>query len=192
MSPLRLNGSTSGNVTLDAPAVSGNNTLVLPTGNGTSGQVLTTNGSGALSWGNAGKILQVVSTTYTTQTSTTSTTYVNSGLQLAITPSSSANKVLALSTFIIGNGSSYWNFVTLFRDSTNLAAALNAGQPQLAGAYNISASDYHVTASINYLDSPATTSAVTYSVRLRSGTGSTVRLITDGIPASLILMEVAA
>ena len=47
---LRLNGSTSGYVEIDAPAVAGDNTLVLPTGNGTSGQVLSTNGSGALSW----------------------------------------------------------------------------------------------------------------------------------------------
>ena len=50
MSPLRLNGSTSGFTSLDAPAVAGSNTLVLPTGNGSSGQVLSTNGSGALSW----------------------------------------------------------------------------------------------------------------------------------------------
>ena len=47
---LRLNGSTSGYVEIDAPAVAGSNTLVLPTGNGTSGQVLSTNGSGALSF----------------------------------------------------------------------------------------------------------------------------------------------
>ena len=47
---LRLNGSTSGYTEIDAPAVAGSNTLVLPTGNGTNGQVLTTNGSGALSW----------------------------------------------------------------------------------------------------------------------------------------------
>lgn len=47
---LRLNGSTSGYTEIDAPAVAGSNTLVLPTGNGTSGQVLSTNGSGALSW----------------------------------------------------------------------------------------------------------------------------------------------
>ena len=178
-------------------AINGTGTITGITAGGLPDGVITTDDIAASAitrakMGYAGAILQVVSTTYTTQTGTTSTTYVNSGLELAITPSSSANKVLALSTFIIGNGSSYWNYVTLFRNSTNLAAALNAGQPQLAGAYNISASDYHVTASINYLDSPATTSAVTYSVRLRSGTGSTVRLITDGIPASLILMEVAA
>jgi len=48
---LRLNGSTSGYVEIDAPATAGSNTLTLPTGNGTSGQALQTNGSGALSWG---------------------------------------------------------------------------------------------------------------------------------------------
>jgi len=47
---LRLNGSTSGYVEIDAPATAGSNTLVLPNGNGTSGQYLQTNGSGALSW----------------------------------------------------------------------------------------------------------------------------------------------
>ena len=47
---LRLNGATSGYTEIDAPAVAGSNTLVLPGGNGTAGQVLTTNGSGALSW----------------------------------------------------------------------------------------------------------------------------------------------
>jgi len=47
---LRLNGSTSGYVEIDAPATAGSNTLVLPTGNGTAGQFLQTNGSGALSW----------------------------------------------------------------------------------------------------------------------------------------------
>ena len=47
---LRLNGSTSGYVEIDAPAAAGSNTIVLPDGNGTSGQYLQTNGSGALSW----------------------------------------------------------------------------------------------------------------------------------------------
>ena len=47
---LRLNGSTSGYVEIDAPDEAGSNTLVLPNGNGTNGQVLSTNGSGALSF----------------------------------------------------------------------------------------------------------------------------------------------
>jgi hypothetical protein len=66
---LRLNGSTSGYTEIDAPAVAGNNTLVLPTGNGTSGQVLTTNGSGALSWADrmtaAGPAFSAYATTLT-------------------------------------------------------------------------------------------------------------------------------
>ena len=65
---IRLNGSTSGYVELDAPATAGSNTLVLPTGNGTSGQYLQTDGSGALSW-------QTVATsniTYSTAQATTS------------------------------------------------------------------------------------------------------------------------
>lgn len=67
---LRLNGSTSGYVEIDAPATAGSNTLVLPNGNGTSGQYLQTNGSGALSW-------QTVATsniTYSTAQATTSGT----------------------------------------------------------------------------------------------------------------------
>ena len=47
---LRLNGSTSGYVEIDAPAAAGSNTLVLPNGNGTNGQYLQTDGSGGLSW----------------------------------------------------------------------------------------------------------------------------------------------
>ena len=70
---LRLNGSTSGYVELDAPATAGSNTLVLPDGNGTSGQYLQTDGSGTLSW-------QTVATsniTYSTAQATTSGTAVD-------------------------------------------------------------------------------------------------------------------
>ena len=47
---LRLNGSTSGYVEIDAPATAGSNTLTLPDGGGSSGQYLQTDGSGGLSW----------------------------------------------------------------------------------------------------------------------------------------------
>lgn len=57
---LRLNGSTSGYVEIDAPATAGSNTLVLPTGNGSNGQYLQTNGSGALSWSTSGLPAQVL------------------------------------------------------------------------------------------------------------------------------------
>ena len=47
---VRLNGSTSGYVEIDAPATAGSNTLTLPDGGGSSGQYLQTDGSGGLSW----------------------------------------------------------------------------------------------------------------------------------------------
>jgi hypothetical protein len=65
---IRLNGSTSGYSEIDAPAVAGNNTLVLPTGNGTADQALVTNGSGALSWSDRGRM-----TLATAQNSTSDT-----------------------------------------------------------------------------------------------------------------------
>ena len=51
---LKLNGATSGSVELDVPAAVGSDiNFTLPGADGTSGQVLTTNGSGALSFVNA-------------------------------------------------------------------------------------------------------------------------------------------
>jgi hypothetical protein len=45
-----IDGSTSGTVTISAPAVAGTTTFVLPPNNGTNGFVLSTNGSGVTSW----------------------------------------------------------------------------------------------------------------------------------------------
>ena len=57
---LKLNGSTSGSVALDAPAdtsPSGTDvTLTLPTSAGSSGQYLQTDGAGALSWASAASL----------------------------------------------------------------------------------------------------------------------------------------
>jgi hypothetical protein len=51
---IRMLGSTSGYAGFQAPATAGNNIWTLPTGDGTSGQVLSTDGSGNLSWTTAG------------------------------------------------------------------------------------------------------------------------------------------
>jgi trimeric autotransporter adhesin len=51
---LRLSGSTSGYVGLSPAAAAGSTTYTLPSADGTSGQLLSTNGSGTLSWATAG------------------------------------------------------------------------------------------------------------------------------------------
>lgn len=48
-----LNGSTSGSVSLQAAAAAGSAAYTLPSADGSSGQVLSTNGSGTLSWATA-------------------------------------------------------------------------------------------------------------------------------------------
>jgi hypothetical protein len=53
---LRLNGSSSGYVGLAPAASAGSTTYTLPSADGTSGQVLSTNGSGSLSWTTASGI----------------------------------------------------------------------------------------------------------------------------------------
>ena len=54
MSPVRLNGSTSGYSELSAPAVAGNNTITLPTGAGSANQFLKNGATaGSLAFGTA-------------------------------------------------------------------------------------------------------------------------------------------
>jgi hypothetical protein len=87
-----------------------------------------------------------------------------------MTPTSSSNKVLLMvHTQVQANGT--WIAFSFFRDSTNLAGTSNAC---FASAYNIGGNDGGTeNVSFNYLDSPATTSSITYSFRFRSSDNNT-------------------
>ena len=152
---LRLNGSTSGYTEIDAPAVAGSNTLVLPTGNGSNGQVLTTNGSGVLSFAQGGRILQVLQTTKTDTFSTNSTTYLDvTGLSVSITPSSSSNKIAGSrtrATFMWeGGGESNTPFGAQLLDSPSLASAITY---KVQMRVNNGANTSYVNRSVNDSDS---------------------------------------
>jgi hypothetical protein len=68
---LRLNGSTSGYVEIDAPDEAGSNTLTLPDGNGTANYSLVNDGSGNLSWFNGGPAFSAYLSSQTTISSST-------------------------------------------------------------------------------------------------------------------------
>lgn len=121
---MTFEGSSSGSVTLRAPASGGAATLVLPSTNGTSGQVLSTDGSGNLSWASASSgggsggssITDIDSSTYlmlhfdnsTADSSSFATS--STGTAGSITYSSSTAKFGgSAATF---NGSSYIDFAT--------------------------------------------------------------------------------
>ena len=186
---IRLVGSSSGYTEIDAPAVAGSNTLTLPTGNGTSGQYLQTNGSGVLSWAAAGKILQVVNVAYSTAASSASATYADTGLTATITPSSSSSKVLVV---VHHNGCAKINNtfmgVKLLRGSTDIAKI-----EESAGYTNSAAANRFGSISIEYLDSPATTSATTYKTQFNADSSiATVFLQINSAVSTMTLLEVAA
>jgi len=134
---------------------------------GTSGQFLKFTGSTTLASAadNAGKVLQCLSFTQATGTSTSSQSYGNYGSMLVtITPSATSSKILIIhsapATAYTDNNSNLGQ-VAIFRDSTNITAL---GHNSSYAAY--SATDYHNGASIVFLDSPNSTSALEYRVKI--------------------------
>ena len=204
---IRLNGSTSGYTEIDAPAVAGSNTLVLPTGNGSSGQVLSTNGSGALSWSNR-PILQVVSTTKTDAFSTSSNTFIDvTGLSASITPSSASNKILIVVNLgaVSVTSTIYSAVFRISRGGTAVGIADAASNRVRAGFKVVGINvDHAIPAGFTFLDSPASTSSITYALQIQmqnSGTGCINRSGSDPdtsdayaarTASTITLMEVAA
>ena len=145
----------------------------------------------------AGQVLQVAQGIVTTGFSSTSTSFVTTGVTATITPKFSTSKVLISYTFggactnsfqtqIYKGGStlSGTTGTTGANVSTSLFIPQNSGS---SGFYNVCS---------NYLDSPATTSATTYAIYIKTDGGTfyfNTRSGTDfsGI-ATITLMEIAA
>lgn len=132
----------------------------------------------------AGSIRQVVGASYATQTSTSSSTYGNTGLTASITPASSSNKILVCvfqTAYKDGGNTAF--LCKLLRDSTDLAftrSLANGGTSVLGG-----------TTGFVYLDSPASTSALTYKTQFASENNSTTIYAQEGSSRStLVLLEV--
>jgi hypothetical protein len=182
MANLILNGSTSGSVTLSSPAVSGTTTLTLPT---TSGTVLT---NGTNTNFPAGSVLQVVNATYSTQTSSATTSYVDTGLTASITPSSSSNKILVIvhQSGVMKQTNNTYVGLRLLRNSTTIVQFENQ-----AGFSNNTNTNTIGGCGTNYLDSPATTSSVTYKTQLASA-GAAASALTNagGETSTITLMEI--
>jgi hypothetical protein len=163
-------------------------------GIGSSGQLLTVTG-GVPVWatpaGGGGAVVQVKSFATTSGTTTTSSSYQNTNQTLNITPTSASNKILVIATFNIysqGNASIYdsGTAANLVRNSTELAAT---GSYWYTDAGGTARRDIGVPGIITYLDSPATTSAVTYKNQVKISMGSPVGASTF-TPISITLMEV--
>jgi hypothetical protein len=125
---------------------------------------------------NAGKLLQVVQGIKVTSNAFTNTSYTNSDLSVDITPSATTSKILITVQFSSGhptlnNATTY----TIRRGTTNLDQS-SGRDGFLSVGSSVSNNDktyQTVPCMINFLDSPSTTSQVTYSLayKMDGGTG---------------------
>ena len=172
------------------------NLAALGTNVNSSGALTASTLTGTLGYANlpAGSVLQVVSSVYSTSTSTTNTAAspVATGLTATITPKFASSKVLVLishSQNYKPSGFPYADIAFwLFKNGSSLIKyAIDLG-------YTGSSLDLFFASNFNYLDSPATTSATTYSTyfaNANSGGGSVI-VQSENTPATIILMEIAA
>ena len=163
-------------------------------GIGTTGQILTVAG-GVPTWAAApggGKILQVVVGTSTTSVSNSTSTYADTGLSATITPASTGSRILVLvdhgTVYKSANSNQNQLNFRLFRGATQIgfSSAWYTGPA-------VEIKGYH---GIQYVDSPASVSALTYKTQFRNEfNGASVVVISGGAEAttgSIILMEIGA
>ena len=162
-------------------------------------------GSGATVSGfGGGKLLQVVQTYKTDTASTTSTSFTDvSGFSANITPASTSNKILVLVTISgMGENAVSSMFFRLDRNGSVVGVGDAVGnRKQISGAsVYISNNTAMGSTAFNYLDSPSTTSLLTYKIQFSANAGTVYvnRTFTDSDAAtfprgtsSITLMEIA-
>ena len=160
---------------------SGSGTITL----GQSGETIT---SSAAMGSGMGKVLQVVTATDSTQRDVTSTSYVTGSntLSVNITPSSTSSKIFVMyNTAVYKNGNNQVGNTTLYRDSTNLGDSTNG-----LSYFYIGSDDVGQQVSASLLDSPSSTSQITYQVYVRTSAG-TFSINYQSCVASITAMEIA-
>ena len=156
----------------------------------TAGQVLTAAQQNALR--GAFRVLQVVSATTSTPTASSTTTYADTTLTVTITPSSSSSKVLILvdqngGYKSAGNSGSAIN-CKLLRTTTDISIF------SIEACYNGAAQENIIgSMSAFILDSPATTSAVTYKTQFANRIAAAqVFVQINGTQSTIIACEISA
>lgn len=129
-------------------------------------------GSGSVS--SLGRILQVVQTAKTDTFTSSSSSFTDiTGLSVTITPSSTSSKVYVIVDTNTSTASGNNAGIKLLRGSTAIAVGDSAGsRPQASSQARVNDTNAALNHSINFLDSPNTTSATTYKVQMFSQSGT--------------------
>lgn len=145
-----------------------------------------------------GKVLQVVQGTTSTPVTNSTAGFVATGLSASITPSSASSKILVLvnqNTYSTRTANQSGYGFRVLRNSTVIQAANSDNTDSQGAIGGASAVTYGGIHSASVLDSPATTSAITYSVTARplsTGSSGSITHQYNNSVSSIILMEIAA
>ena len=126
----------------------------------------------------SGSVIQVVSATKTDKQSTTSATAVDiTGLSVSITPTSTSSKILVRCDINYGGNLNVYIAFFVKRDAANMVVSTAATGNQINATFSGGGDNNNHGFKLNgvshtYLDSPATTSAITYKVQFASTNGS--------------------
>lgn len=142
-----------------------------------------------------GSIVQIVSQNFTTGASTTTyDTFVATGKSVSITPTSASNKILLLGSIPIhasGISSGAHAIFSIFRGGVSSGTNLGHAQFGMGQVYS-SSGDNIAMLSLNHIDTPSTTSAVTYEIGLnqRNGGITQTNLCVNNETYNITLMEI--
>ena len=134
--------------------------------------------------GVGGKVLQVVTGETGTQV-THSSSYADTGLSASITPSSTSNKILILvdqHVFWSANGLT----IRILRDTTSIFE-----QPVAYTFHDGDASNNRQFYTLQYLDSPSSTSALTFKTQCKLHSSGTIQTQESSNKSRITLMEIA-
>ena len=162
-SAANLTSIPAANVTGTLPALTAANLTNIPAAN-----IVGVATAGFSRTGGFGGLLQLVSTTKTDHFSTTSSSLTEvTGLNVTITPSATSSKVYLNIDVSVGGETSYIGF-NIKRDSTLIAVTAgvdgNDNRHQGTFATTVSGNSTLRTIGFSFLDTPNTTSAVTYKI----------------------------
>jgi hypothetical protein len=133
-----------------------------------------------------GSVLQVLIVEDSSELALSTATYTDTDLSLAITPLSTSSKILCLWNMHVSHNTAGSGFgVRLVRGSTNIYTSAQIYDTYHNESDNRSRSDY------KHLDSPSTTSAITYKVQVSSYGSKSIGVNGEANQSQLVLMEIA-
>jgi hypothetical protein len=135
-----------------------------------------------------GMVIQVVSHKNSAFNGTASSTFVATDSAVTITPTSTNSKILIQANApLYGNNNNTHVYTTIYRDNINLAGGTSELQLFATGS---DAMGRWCNGSMQFLDSPNTTSAVTYTVYFKNAVSGTSYYDGSGGRSIITAMEI--